>query len=55
MSDTPNAERKIAKADISARGLARKLVNPKTLIVALQILFWIAKIARLLSRPACGS
>lgn len=55
MEDTSNAERKIAKVDISARGLARWLVNPKTLIVALQILVWIVKIARLLSRHASGS
>ena len=45
-----NAERNTASIDTGARGLARKLVNRKTLIIALQVLFWIVKIARLLSR-----
>jgi hypothetical protein len=48
--DASNAERNTASIDTAARGLVRKLVNRKTLIIALQILFWVVKIAPLLSR-----
>ncbi len=49
-NETSNAERNDASVDSSARGLARKLVNRRTLITALQILYWIVKFARLLAR-----
>ena len=48
--DASNVERNTASVDTLVCGLARKLVNRRTLIIAFQILFWIVKIARLLSR-----
>ena len=48
--DPPNVERKKASVCTWARGIARKLVNRRTLMLALQILLWIVKLARWLSR-----
>ena len=48
--ETSNAERKDVSVGNWAHGFARRLVNRRTLIIALQILYWIVKIARLLAR-----
>src|SRR5262249_34916479 len=48
--DPPNVERKKASVCTWVRGIARKLVNPRTLMLALQILYWITKLARWLTR-----
>ena len=34
----------------AARGIARKLVNRRTLMLALQALYWVVKLARWLTR-----
>ena len=49
-NDPPKNERKIAAVVHRVRGLARKLINRRTLITAFQILYWIVKIARLIYR-----
>ncbi len=48
--DTSNAGRDTASVGTWACGLARKLVNRRTLIIALQVLYWVVKIARLIAR-----
>jgi hypothetical protein len=48
--ETSNAERKYASVGSWTRGLARMFVNWRTLLIALQILYWIVKFARLLAR-----
>lgn len=53
--DPPNDERKKATVANWVRGLAHLLLNRRTLIIAFQVLWWIVKIARLLSRLMGGS
>ena len=49
-SDPPNVERKKASVCTWVRGIARKLVNRRTLMLALQALYWVVKLARMLAR-----
>ena len=48
--DPPNVERKKASVCTWVRGIARKLVNRRTLMLALQALYWVVKLARWLTR-----
>ena len=54
-NDPPNDERKKATIANWVQGFSRILLNRRTLIIAFQVLYWIVKIARLLSRLMGGS
>ena len=49
-ADPPNVEWKKASVCTWVRGIARKLVNRRTLMLALQALYWVVKLARMLAR-----
>jgi hypothetical protein len=46
-NNPPKDERKKTAVVNWARGVIRKLLNRQTLIIALQVLYWIVKLARL--------
>ena len=49
-ADPPNVERKKVSVCTWVCGIARKLVNRRTLMLALQALYWVVKLARMLAR-----
>jgi len=48
VTDPPSVERKRAKSWKRVRGIGRKLVNKRTLMMAFQIVIWTTRIALLL-------
>jgi hypothetical protein len=49
-TDPPGAERKCSDFCKRVRGLFRKLVNRRTLLIAFQVVFWVYRIVRMIGR-----